>query len=172
VISSFIPIGMVAYAMFGFGTDATCIEAQNVSSSKPTVKALLPKFITAQKTTIEPASLRRGSSGKLIITLTVEDTFHIYDPNPGDPFLTATKVMPLKVPGIAFGKPVWPQPITVKGAKVHEGAVMIAIPFTIKASAKPGKANFGAQFYAQGCNDKTCYPPASFTITMPASIEK
>ena len=145
--------------------------AQTVRTDKEVSRLKLPKFITSQKTTVEPSTLRRGASGKLVINLAVEDTFHIYDPNPGDPFLTATKVTPIKVPGVVFGKPVWPLPITVKGAKVHEGTVVVTIPFTVKPSAKPGKAAFGAKFYAQGCNATTCYPPASFTVTVPVSIK-
>jgi len=146
--------------------------AQTNVPAKATQRTSLPKFITSQKTTVEPYTLRSGVSGKLIITLAVEDTFHIYDPNPGDPYLTATKVTPLKVPGVAFGKPVWPAPVTIKGAKVHEGTVEICIPFTIKPSAKSGKATFGARFYAQGCNAATCYPPASFTVAVPVSIKQ
>ena len=146
-------------------------SAQNVRTDKELSHRTLPKFITAQKTTVEPSTPRRGAAGKLIITLTVEDTFHIYDPNPGDPFLTATKVTPLKVPGVVFGKPIWPAAITIKGAKVHEGTVVVTIPFTIKPSAKPGNATFGATFYAQGCNASTCYPPAKFTVTVPGSIK-
>ena len=145
--------------------------AQTKVPAKATQRTSLPKFITSQKTSVEPSTLRRGASGKLRITLAVEDTFHIYDPNPGDPYLTATKVTPLKVPGVAFGKPVWPLPMTVKGAKVHEGTVVVTIPYTVKPSAKTGKAAFGATFYAQGCNATTCYPPARFTVTVPVSIK-
>jgi DsbC/DsbD-like thiol-disulfide interchange protein len=146
--------------------------AQTNVRAKATQRTSLPKFITSQKTTVEPSSQRRGASGKLIVTLVVEDTFHIYDPNPGDPFLTATKVTPLKVPGVAFGKPVWPAPVTIKDAKVHEGTVTISIPFQVKSSAKLGKTTFGATFYAQGCNASTCYPPASFTVSVPVSIKQ
>jgi hypothetical protein len=158
-------------ACIGFLALSGSGSAQNVRTDKENSRRTLPKFITSQKTTVEPSTPRRGASGKLIITLTVEDTFHIYDPNPGDPFLTATKVTPLKVPGVAFGKPVWPLPMTVKGAKVHEGTVVVTIPYTVKPSAKTGKAAFGATFYAQGCNATTCYPPARFTVTVPVSIK-
>ena len=158
-------------ACIGFLAFSGPASAQNLRTDKEISRRTLPKFITAQKTSVEPSTPRRGASGKLIITLTVEDTFHIYDPNPGDPFLTATKVTPLKVPGVVFGKPVWPLPMTVKGAKVHEGTVVVTIPFIVKPSAKPGKAAFGATFYAQGCNATTCYPPARFTVTVPVSIK-
>ena len=146
--------------------------AQKVRTDKELSRHTLPKFITSQKTTVEPSILRRGASGKLVITLAVEDTFHIYDPNPGDPFLTATKVTPLKVPGVHFGKPTWPAPKTIKGAKVHEGSITITIPFTVKPAAQTGKTTFGAKFYAQGCNANTCYPPADFVVSMPVSIKQ
>ena len=158
-------------ACIAFTCIAGSVAAQNPAPVKPFQRTALPKFITTQKTTVEPSTPRRGASGKLVITLAVEDTFHIYDPNPGDPFLTATKVTPIKVPGVVFGKPIWPAAITIKGAKVHEGTVVVTIPFTIKPSAKPGKATFGATFYAQGCNASTCYPPAKFTVTVPVSIK-
>ena len=158
-------------ACIGLLTLSGPASAQKMRTDKEVARLKLPKFITSQKTTVEPSTQRRGASGKLLISLAVEDTFHIYDPNPGDPFLTATKVTPIKVPGVVFGKPVWPLPITVKGAKVHEGTVVVTIPFTVKPSAKPGKAAFGAKFYAQGCNATTCYPPASFTVTVPVSIK-
>ena len=165
------PSVCVIAASIAFTYIAGSVAAQNPAPVKPSQRTALPKFITTQKTMVEPSTPRRGASGKLLINLAVEDTFHIYDPNPGDPFLTATKVTPIKVPGVVFGKPVWPLPITVKGAKVHEGTVVVTIPFTVKPSAKPGKTAFGAKFYAQGCNATTCYPPASFTVTVPVSIK-
>lgn len=146
--------------------------AQTVRSDKELSRRTLPKFITSQSIALEPAPVRRGASGKLVITLGVENTFHIYDPNPGDPFLTATKVTPLKVQGVVFGKPVWPVPIMVKGAKVHEGNVTITIPYTVKPAAKLGKAVFGAKFYAQGCNASTCYPPAEFALNVSVTIKQ
>lgn len=165
--------------MFAMLASAICLPlvcgaapVQTVRTDKELSRRTLPKFITSQKTTIEPSTLRRGASGKLIITLVVEDTFHIYDPNPGDPFLTATKVTPLKVPGVMFGKPSWPAPKTIKGAKVHEGTITITIPFTVKPAATIGKTAFGAKFYAQGCNANTCYPPADFVVSMPVSIKQ
>jgi hypothetical protein len=158
-------------ACIGFFALSGPASAQNVRTDKELSRRTLPKFITSQKVTVEPSTLRRGASGKLVITLAVEDTFHIYDPNPGDPFLTATKVTPIKVPGVVFGKPIWPAAVTIKGAKVHEGTVVVTIPFTVKPSAKPGKARFGAIFYAQGCNATTCYPPTNFTVTVPVSIK-
>ena len=165
--------------MFAMMASGTCLlpicasaSAQTVRTDKELSRQTLPKFITSQKTTVEPSTLRRGASGKVIITLVVEDTFHIYDPNPGDPFLTATKVTPLKVPGVMFGKPIWPAPKVIKGAKVHEGTVSITIPFTVKPSAAIGKTAFGAKFYAQGCNADTCYPPADFVVSLPISIKQ
>ncbi|MFM7187513.1 MAG: protein-disulfide reductase DsbD domain-containing protein [Armatimonadota bacterium] len=159
--------------LIGCGVLVLCstATAQHRQSDKELARFKLPKFITSQKITVEPSALRRGAAGKLAITLGVEDTFHIYDPNPGDPFLTATKVTPLKVQGVVFGKPVWPVPIEVKGAKVHEGSVTITIPFTVKPAAKIGKEVFGAKFYAQGCNANTCYPPAEFVVNKPVSIK-
>ena len=159
-------------ACIGFLALCGSASAQRIRTDKELSRHTLPKFITSQKITVEPSTLRRGASGKLVITLAIEDTFHIYDPNPGDPYLTATKLTPLKVPGVAFGKPVWPAPVTIKGAKVHEGSVEICIPFTIKPSAKSGKATFGARFYAQGCNAATCYPPATFNVAVPVSIKQ
>lgn len=158
-------------ACIGFLALSGPASAQKMRTDKEVSRLKLPKFITTQKTMVIPSILRRGASGKLVITLAVEDTFHIYDPNPGDPFLTETKVTPIKIPGVVFGKPIWPAAVTIKGAKVHEGTVVVTIPFTIKPSAKPGKATFGAVFYAQGCNASTCYPPAKFTVTVPVSIK-
>ena len=165
--------------MFAMLLAGTCLlqicasaPAQTVRTDKQISRHTLPKFITSQKTAVESSPLRRGASGKLVITLVVEDTFHIYDPNPGDPFLTATKVNPLKVPGVVFGKPTWPTPKIIKGAKVHEGSVTITIPFTVKPAAPIGKTAFGAKFYAQGCNANTCYPPADFVVVMPISIKQ
>ena len=146
--------------------------AQTVRTDKELSRLTLPKFITSQKMTVEPSPLRRGASGKLVITLAIEDTFHIYDPNPGDPFLTATKVTPLKVRGVVFGKQTWPTPKIIKGARVHEGSVTITIPFTVKPAATIGKTAFGAKFYAQGCNANTCYPPADFVVSMPVPIKQ
>lgn len=155
----------------GFLLISSAAPAETLRSEQNLKGHKLPKFITSQKTAVDPTTVRRGASGNLVITLFVEDTFHIYDPNPGDPYLTATKVTPLKVPGVVFGTPIWPPPKVIKGAKVHEGTVRITIPFTVKPSATIGKTAFGAKFYAQGCNANTCYPPADFLVSKPVSIK-
>ncbi|MFY8051809.1 MAG: protein-disulfide reductase DsbD domain-containing protein [Armatimonadaceae bacterium] len=157
---------------FGFLLISSTAPAQSVKTDKELSRHTLPKFITSQNITVEPAALRRGATGKMVITLGVEDTFHIYDPNPGDPFLTATKVTPLKVSGVIFGKPIWPSPKIIKGAKVHEGTVKVTVPFTVKSAATIGKTAFGAKLYAQGCNANTCYPPADFVVWLPVSIKQ
>ena len=150
---------------------ASAFCTQN-TNRKPEISQRLPGFITQQVVRVTPTSVKAGISGTLVISLTIKKSFHIYDPSPGDPFLTATRVIPLAVSGVAFGKPLWPVPTMVKGGKVHEGTVDITIPFTVKMGAKPGIAWFGASFYAQGCNSTTCFPPENFIVKVRKFLER
>ena len=162
--------GLILHGVVLVAAPAVNAVSAQQAIRQPEVSQHLPGFITRQRVRVTPTSVKVGLSGTLVISLTVKKSFHIYDPSPGDPFLTATRVIPLAVPGVTFGKPVWPVPTMVKGGKVHEGTVDIAIPFTVKKGAKPGIAWFGASFYAQGCNATTCFPPEHFVVRVRKSL--
>lgn len=129
---------------------------------------------------VQPGTVAPGSKTTLTITLNVEPGFHVNANDPGDENLiplTLTMNAPAKKAGVSLGKTVYPKPITIpspmgKGeARVHEGQVTISVPVTVAKTAT-GKTTLTGKLRLQGCNESTCYPPKTFTVSAPLVIGK
>lgn len=106
----------------------------------------------------------------MTVVLRVRPGYHIYAHEPGDRFLTATRLDPAPVDGIAFGSVRWPRAKRLKGALVHEGDVRFSLPFSVARGARPGLRRITLNAFAQGCNATDCYPPARFSLTATVRI--
>jgi DsbC/DsbD-like thiol-disulfide interchange protein len=129
---------------------------------------------------VRPAMVAPGGKATLTITLNVEPGFHINANDPGDENLiplALTLNAPGKKAGVSLGKPVYPTPTTMPSpmgsgeARVHEGKVTITVPVTAAKTAK-GKTTLTGKLRLQGCNETTCYPPKTFTVSVPLVIGK
>ena len=135
-----------------------------------------PKVATATALAI-PASVAPGGEGILLITLAVGSQYHVNAHKPNDPDYIATLFAPQKTPGITYGTPKFPAPKSMKLSYapkpllVYTGKTVISVPFTVAKTAKPGKTTLTGAVSFQGCDAKSCYPPASAAIRTAVTIK-
>ncbi len=115
-----------------------------------------------------PASIAAGATGEIVLTLKIEDGYHIQADTAKDPWY-ATKVTvsaPKGVKDIKFGKAVFPASTPLKVDKetvdVFEGTITVKVPVTPAASAK-GAYKLKLALDYQACDEKSCLPPDTIT---------
>ncbi len=107
---------------------------------------------------LDPADLKPGQSGMLVIEATLLPKLHIYAT--GD---QAMKYGPIEADGVTYGKPeiskhhVWKDPMDDE-FDVWEGTFTVNTKVTLSKDVKPG-TKVGMTFTYFGCNDRGCYPP-------------
>ena len=125
----------------------------------------------------QPASVTRGGKGVLLVTVTVKPQFHINAHKPNDPAYIATVFSGQASSGVTFGPAKYPAPRTVKVSYantpllVYMGKVLIAVPFTVAKTAKPGKTALAGALSFQGCDAKSCFPPASAQVRAVVTVK-
>jgi len=118
-----------------------------------------------------PAAVVRGGKGLLFVTISVGPKYHINAHQPNDSAYIPTYFRGQPRSGITFGAARYPAAKTVKvsySAKpllVYTGRVVISVPYTVSKSAKPGTTALAGTVSFQGCDDKSCYPPATAPVS-------
>lgn len=144
----------------------------SLAIAAPAQTPKLPGFISEAKAELAPVSVKAGTKATLTLTVTMAPGYHIYDPNPGDEFAIASEVTLTKIPGVSFGKAVWPKPLLQEKTRVHEGTIKVTIPVTLAKTVKPGKLKLSAALKSQGCNATGCLPPETVTLFAPLTVSK
>lgn len=135
-----------------------------------------PKVATVTATA-KPASVVPGGRGVLLVTVAVGPQYHINAHAPNDPAYIATVFAGQKTPNVTFGTPVYPAPRAMKLSYapkpllVYTGRAVIAVPFTVAKTAKPGRTALAGALSFQGCDAKSCYPPASAQVRAAVTIK-
>lgn len=125
----------------------------------------------------KPAVVAPGGRGVLVVTVAVGSKYHINAHAPNDPAYIATVFAGQKTPGITFGQAVYPAPKAMKLSYapkpllVYTGRAVIAVPFTVAKTAKPGKTALAGALAFQGCDAKSCYPPASAQVRAAVTVK-
>ncbi len=118
----------------------------------------------------KPAVVARGGKGVLLVTVDVGPQYHINANKPNDPAYIATVWSGQPSGGVTFGPAKYPAPKAMKLSYankpllVYTGRAVIAVPFTVAKTAKPGKTALAGALAFQGCDAKSCYPPASAQV--------
>ena len=133
--------------------------------------------VAAVTSTVRQTVVARGGEGVLSVTLNIGTQYHINAHRPNDPAYIPTNFVGQPSPGITYGAVHYPAPRTVrvsystKPLLVYVGKVVISIPFKVARSAKPGVAALAGTVMYQGCDDKSCYPPASAPVRAVVTIK-
>ncbi len=126
--------------------------------------------VAAVTATPRPAAVTRGGKGVLFVTISVGPKYHINAHQPNDSTYIPTNFRGQPGSGITFGAAHYPTSKTVKVSYstkpllVYTGKVVISIPYTVSKSAKAGSTALTGTVSFQGCDDKSCYPPASAPV--------
>ena len=135
-----------------------------------------PKVATVTASA-KPAIIAPGGRGVLVVTVAVGPQYHINAHVPNDPAYIATAFAGQKTPSIVYGTPVYPAPRAMKlsyASKpllVYTGHAVITVPFTVAKTARPGKAALAGALSFQGCDAKSCYPPASAQVRAAVTVK-
>lgn len=135
-----------------------------------------PKVATVTATA-KPATVAPGGRGVLRVTVAVGSKYHINAHAPNDPAYIATVFAAQKTPGITFGHAAYPAPKAMKLSYapkpllVYVGKAVIAVPFTVAKTAKLGKTALAGALSFQGCDAKSCYPPASAQVRAAVTVK-
>ena len=135
-----------------------------------------PKVATVTAVS-EPAAVAPGGKGVLLVTMNVKPGFHVNANKPNDPAYIATVFSGRSGHGITYGTAHYPtaRPVKVSYSPtpllVYVGRAVIAVPYTVAKTAKPGKAALAGSVAFQGCDAKSCYPPASAQVRASVTVK-
>ena len=135
-----------------------------------------PKVATVTATT-KPAAVAPGGKGVLLVTVNVGPQYHINANKPNDPAYIATEFTGQGGHGITFGQAKYPAAKSVKVSYspkpllVYVGKSVITVPFTVAKTARPGKMALAGALAFQGCDAKSCYPPASAQVRASVTVK-
>ena len=136
-----------------------------------------PSKVASAHASVQPAAIARGGKGIFVVTLAVKPQYHVNAHKPNDPAYIPTVFTPKPMPGIIFGAVHYPVPKLVKVSYspkpllVYTGQVTMTVPFTVSKSVKPGAAKLIGSASFQGCDAKSCYPPAAADVQAALAVK-
>lgn len=126
--------------------------------------------VATARAVVKPAAIARGGKGTMVVTLSVGSRYHVNARKPNDPAYIPTTFTAQPMPGIKFGNAVYPVPklmklsYSPKPLLVYTGQVVITVPFTVTDAVKPGPLPLSGVVDFQGCDAKSCFPPATASV--------
>jgi len=136
-----------------------------------------PSKVATASASSRPATVVRGGKGVLVITLSVKPAYHVNANKPNDPAYIPTVFTPAPMSGVIFGPVHYPAAKLVKVSYstkpllVYTGQVMMTIPYTVSKSAGPGPKMLTGSVAFQGCDAKSCYPPATAQVKTALTVK-
>jgi len=138
------------------------------------------------KVSSSPLSIPANGSAEAIVTVSISPGFHI-NANPATfPYLIATELQPIPLPGegIETETPVYPSPVKKKFVfadqplAVYEGDVIVRLPVHLASAGKSHvRVTSGALLSqpivlrVQACDEEKCYPPATLNSTISVTVK-
>jgi Disulphide bond corrector protein DsbC len=115
---------------------------------------------------MEPARLRPGERGRLVVEVTVPQGCHIESHRPNEPWLIPT-VLGVEAPeGIAAGEVSYPEGVerafdwSPSVLRVYRGTFELWAPVKVGLGASPGSVAVLAKLSYQGCTESLCLVPS------------
>ncbi|MCX7969271.1 MAG: thioredoxin family protein [Armatimonadetes bacterium] len=129
-------------------------------------------FVTGEAF-LEFDKIRQGSEFKLALVAKIKEGYHIQAPNPPEGFIATT--LTVEAPKGFSVVRVWYPPTEVKemlGQKLplYEGNQIFAAILKAEKSVNVGKAKLTVKLRYQACDDKSCYPPRTLSVTVPVEV--
>ena len=122
------------------------------------------------------SKVKAGSELKFTLKLTISEGWHIHSNKPNDPTLIPSSLT-CSDKKFILSNVIYPKPIELKSdisekpLVVFEGDIEVSGTIKIPADAKNGKIKIPLNFGYQGCNDKSCMPPADAKTFLEVTIE-
>lgn len=129
------------------------------------------------KASAAQAQVAAGGSGEAIVTVAVQNGYHVNANPPSDAYLKATELIVQPADGLSVGFIKYPTAVSKKFSfsekklAVYEGEVPIKVLLKSAAAAPKGSHNLAAKLNVQACDDQLCYPPGTLEVTIPVEIK-
>jgi thiol:disulfide interchange protein DsbD len=126
-------------------------------------------------TAVNYSALKPGQQAWAAVTVQIKEGLHAQSHTPLDENFIKFEVKPDPNPAVTFGEPKYPMgkvedyPALGK-LSVYTGQVVIFVPLTVKADARPAPLELTGKVNFQACDDKVCYPPESPKFTIKTEI--
>jgi DsbC/DsbD-like thiol-disulfide interchange protein len=112
-----------------------------------------------------------------VVTLTIQDGWHIYANEPGSPVVKPTQVELEPVEGITLARVEYPpgevQALDASGSErvqVYEKKATVTLTLRVAPGAKVGPAHVRLKVRFQACNDRACLAPATVSVPLELTI--
>ncbi len=119
---------------------------------------------------VEPARLRPGERGRLVVEVTVPEGCHVESHAPSEPWLIPA-VLGVETPeGIAAGEVDYPEgeertfEWTPAVLRVYRGTFELLAPVEVARGASPGAVAVLARLSYQGCTESLCLMPSEQAV--------
>lgn len=116
-----------------------------------------------------------GSQFKIVLSVSIKESWHINSNKPNDEFLIASKVT-AKSDVITLTSINYPQPkelkleFSEKPVSVFSGDIKIELTFTVNKNTASGKYTIPVKLSYQACNDQTCMPPTEVSEKLSVEV--
>jgi DsbC/DsbD-like thiol-disulfide interchange protein len=152
---------------------ATNTETTGASANEP------PRIASTDvvKATPQEATLSRGESGDVLVSLKITDGYHVNANPPSFSYLKPTELEIQPAGGIAVEFMRYPDPLTKKFSfadkplAVYEGETTLTARLKVDNAVQTGKHNLLAKLRVQACDDKVCYAPGAVDLKVPVNIK-
>lgn len=119
---------------------------------------------------VEPARLRPGERGRLVIEVTVPEGCHVESHDPSEPWLIPTVLGVAAPEGITAGEVDYPEgeersfdwsPAVLH---VYRGTLELSAPVEVARGVSPGSVAVLALLSYQGCTESLCLMPSEQAV--------
>lgn len=122
-----------------------------------------------------PVVAKPGAIVKVVLSLQVDEGFHVNSNTPADPYLIPLKLTwnpgPLENAAVIFPKPeLQKYGFSAKPVSVFTGAFDIVTRFKVAAGASPGPATITGKLHYQACDNKECLTPKTIDVSLAVEI--
>jgi DsbC/DsbD-like thiol-disulfide interchange protein len=151
--------------------------SQPATSATPAPSAQRITSESVVKVSAEPVSIAAGGTAQLIVTLKIQNGYHVNANPPTYSYLKATQLDVTAGDGISKSSVSYPSPLTRKFAfadkplAVYEGETEMKATIKADTAAGKGEHSVAAQLRVQACDDQVCYPPGQVELRIPVTVK-
>ena len=158
----------------------SCSKSPVINTETAGASASEPSRIASTdvvQATPQEATLARGESGDLVVSLKIANGYHVNANPPSFSYLKATELEIQPAAGIAVEFIKYPDPLTKKFSfadkplAVYEGETTLTARLKADNTAQSGQHNLLAKLRVQACDDKVCYAPGALDLKVPVNIK-
>jgi len=150
-------------------------ESATAPAASPTAQRITSESVV--KVAAQPVEISAGGSAAAIVSVTIQNGYHINANPPTYPYLKATELEISSAEGVSVGFVSYPKaldkkfPFAEKPVAVYEGETALKATLKADKGTKPGQRSISGRLRIQACDDQVCYPPGTLELAIPVNIK-